>query len=482
MELPSAISGVVPLVVLAAALIASLLRLCGNSASRRPAAQWPPGPPAWPVIGHLHLLGDLPHQSLWKLSQSYGPLMGLRLGGVCTIVASTAEMAKQILHTHDLAFANHPRKAASVHMLLDADMVSAPYGSSTLRRMRQLCNLELLNVKLVAALRHVREEEVRNLARAVLEAGRRGEEKVELRPRLRATTNDIICRMMMGKKIEDVSSKSGKGQLELLNLVEDVHYLMGVFYVGDFIPWLSWLDPNRYLKRMKAGGRQAQILLQEIIDKRRRQKRNADEEDFLDILLATNAEHTMSDDNVIGLILDMFTAGSHTGATAAEWVLADLLNNPTKMHKAQDEIENVVGKSSFVKEEDLKSLPYLRMVVKESMRLHPVGPLLLPREASQECQIKGYKIPAKTCAFINVWAIGRDPSTWENPLQFWPERFDRKEVDFRGFTWTMDIPSNVKILGSSKQVVDMSEAGGLVLDMAIPLCPFATPRLPLNLY
>ncbi|KAI5077603.1 hypothetical protein GOP47_0007427 [Adiantum capillus-veneris] len=474
----------IPFILLAATLFALLLTFYSRACRLPTGAQWPPGPSAWPIIGHLHLLGPLPHQSLCKLSHTYGPLMGLRLGGVPTIVASTAEMAKEILQTHDLAFANHPRSAAGLHMQLDADMVTTPYGG-TFRNMRQICSSELLNAKRLASFRHVREEEVRNLVRAVLQAGSRGEAKVELRPYLRVTTNDIICRMMMGKKMEDVSSESGRGKIELLKL---------------------------------AVGRHIQAILQDLIDKRWRQaERNPNMgKDFLDVLLDASDQDTISDDNVRGLILDVFTAGSHTSAATIEWVLAELINNPASMHKVQEELENVVGKLRFVKEEDLESLPYLQMVIKESMRLHPMGPLLLPHESFRECQIQNYKIPTQTRAFVNVWAIGRDPSTWENPLMFWPERFDINEVDFRdstfkllafssgrrgcpgwnlgllttqlivatlnqGFTWTIGLPTNQN-LGLYNQQVDMSESYDLVLDLAKPLNLFATPMLPLHIY
>jgi cytochrome P450 len=85
-----------------------------------------------------------------------------------------------------------------------------------------------------------------------------------------------------------------------------------------------------------------------------------------------------------------------------------------------------------VTEDDLANLKYLRLIIKETMRLHPAGPLLLPREATEPCKILGYDIPKGTTVLINAWAISRDPKHWEDPEDFKPERFESGIVDFKG--------------------------------------------------
>ncbi|KAI5077568.1 hypothetical protein GOP47_0007392 [Adiantum capillus-veneris] len=363
----------VSLLLIAAAASALLLRRwgsAGNADGRRTAAsQWPPGPAAWPIIGHLHLLGHLPHQSLCKLAQTYGPLMGLRLGGVPTIVASSPQMAKEVLQIHDVVMAYRPRTAAVVHMYFDGrDMGFAPYGPFW-KRMRQLCATELFNGKRLASFRHVREEEARDLASAVVEMGQRGKREVELRSSLLAASNNITCRMVMSKKVGDVVSTHG-GKHDLLSLTEELLLLLAVFYVGDFIPWLSWLDPHCYLKRMKIAGHRAKALMQEVINQRRLQARQgASAQDLLDVLLAAsedpNQDVPITDDNIMGLILDLFAGGSDTSSVTVEWALADLINNPKAMQKLQEELDSVVGKERLVTEDDIESLPYLGSVLKE---------------------------------------------------------------------------------------------------------------------
>ena len=114
------------------------------------------------------------------------------------------------------------------------------------------------------------------------------------------------------------------------------------------------------------------------------------------------------------------------------WTLSELIRNPEAMKRAREEVREVAKKKEMVEESDLSRLVYLKLVVKEALRVHPPAPLLLPRETTETCMIKGYEIPAKTRVFINAKTIAMDPTCWENPNEFLPERFLDSPIDFRG--------------------------------------------------
>lgn len=130
------------------------------------------------------------------------------------------------------------------------------------------------------------------------------------------------------------------------------------------------------------------------------------------------------------LILD----GSDTTAVHLIWIMSLLLNNPHAMKRAQEEIDTKVGKARWVEESDIKNLVYLQAIVKETLRLYPPVPLLLPHEAIQDCKVAGYHIPKGTRLYINAWKIHRDPNIWSEPEKFIPERFltSKANVDVRG--------------------------------------------------
>ena len=112
--------------------------------------------------------------------------------------------------------------------------------------------------------------------------------------------------------------------------------------------------------------------------------------------------------------------------------MSEMLKNPKVLETAQAEVRKVFKGSENVDEARLQELDYLKMVIKETLRLHPPAPLLVPRECREEIKINGFDIPVKTKIIVNAWAIGRDPRYWPDAESFKPERFQESSVDFRG--------------------------------------------------
>ncbi|CAH2045415.1 unnamed protein product, partial [Thlaspi arvense] len=130
---------------------------------------------------------------------------------------------------------------------------------------------------------------------------------------------------------------------------------------------------------------------------------------------------------------NIFLAGIDTGAITMIWAMTELVKNPKLMKKVQSEIRNCLGDNKErITEEDVDKVPFLKMVIKETFRLHPAAPLILPRETMAHIKVQGYDIPPKRRILVNAWAIGRDPKLWTNPEEFDPERFVDSPVDYRG--------------------------------------------------
>ncbi|CAN6466446.1 unnamed protein product [Victoria cruziana] len=102
------------------------------------------------------------------------------------------------------------------------------------------------------------------------------------------------------------------------------------------------------------------------------------------------------------------------------------------MAAARSELKRIIGADRAVEESDIPHLTYLEAVLKETLRLHPPGPLLAPRRADATTCVGGFTIPKHAQILVNVWAIGRDSAYWEDATSFLPERFLESDVDFKG--------------------------------------------------
>ncbi|OVA20832.1 Cytochrome P450 [Macleaya cordata] len=391
----------------------------------------PPSPPKLPIIGNFHQLGTLPHRTLRDLANKYGPLMLLDLGSAPTLVVSSPEMAEEITKTHDLVFANRPATKGAKTLLYNCtDVGFASYGEYW-RAVRKICVVELLSAKRVQSFDVVRKEEIRVLMEKITHSVG---DTVNLTELLLNLANNLISRVAFGKKYDEEDGTSRLG-----HLTRDVLTLMGTFSVGDYFPLFSWVDGLTGLTgRMRKTFRDMDAFFDQVIEDHLSNNgaNYADHETVVDILLRAQNDKTLNitlaRDNIKAIVLDLFVAGTDTVSVVVEWAMVELMKNPEMMKKAQEEVRRVVGNKSNVEEDDTHHMDYLKCIIKEILRLHPPVPLLVPRESSEDTNVAGYHVPAKTRVFVNAWAIQRDPKSWPNPEEFIPERFNNNPIDYRG--------------------------------------------------
>uniref|UniRef100_A0A0C9QXQ9 TSA: Wollemia nobilis Ref_Wollemi_Transcript_939_1808 transcribed RNA sequence n=1 Tax=Wollemia nobilis TaxID=56998 RepID=A0A0C9QXQ9_9CONI len=439
-ELPQEIAGgAVDLTIIIAFAISVFLYVFYTiNLSIRKASRLPPGPFSFPIIGNLHQFGNLPHRNLQDLAAKYGPIMFLRLGSFPTLVVSSPEVAKEVLTTHDLAFASRPASAAGKYLAYDhKSLALAPYGHYW-RYFRKICVTELLSARRLECFRSIREEEVALAMRSIWDKSQHGTVSINVSKVLSSITSATVWRILSGTRYcED--DLAGEGR-EMRDMVHEVTYTIGSTIIGDFIPWLDWLDIQGNKRRMMKAHNFFDRVVQKIIDEHVKARRSSNmdnqrKKDIVDVLLDMNDDDVlagdvkMSMDGIKATIFVLFIGGIETTATTLEWAMSALLQNPRVAKKLQQEIASAVGKHRIVSESDLTNMEYLRCVITETLRLYPAGPLLLPHESTEARTVCGYNTPEKTRLLVNVWAIGRDSMVWEDPLEFRPERFMGKNFD-----------------------------------------------------
>ncbi|KAH7387821.1 hypothetical protein KP509_16G043100 [Ceratopteris richardii] len=247
----------------------------------------PPGPPAIPVIGHLHLISNYPHHSFWELSKRYGPLIFVRFGSVPVIVASSPDTARQILQKHDQIFSWRPRTAVTSYLYEGRNILFSQPGPYH-KLIRQVAFSRLSGNKRLESFRPIISSEIRQLLSNISHASN----NVSVRGKLYESTFSIISAIVIGKSTKNISFRSPKA-----------------FNIGDYFPFLATLDLQGYAQRSKAVSQILKVIFGEIFNERRNDRENRDDkmqdEDFLDALMTVSSnqkEVPITDTHLKGIL------------------------------------------------------------------------------------------------------------------------------------------------------------------------------------
>ncbi|KAJ4888321.1 Cytochrome P450 71B4 [Raphanus sativus] len=405
---------------------------------------FPPSPPKLPFIGNLHQLRGLFHRSLHSLSKKHGPVILLRLGVLRMVVISSSEAAEEVLKTHDLECCTRPVTLASTVFSRNGNDVGFGEYGEAWRELRKLAVREFFSVTKVRSFRYVREEESDLMVKQLRESALK-QSPVDLSKTLFCLTASIVFRTAFGQSFLE-NKHIDKERIEELML--EAHSNM-TFNLTDMFPTagLGWFMDfvSGQRKRLHDVFTEVDTFLNHIIDDHQSKNFTQDRPDFIDYLLEMIPKQERSEsfkltiDHLKGIIQNIYLAGVDTSAITMIWAMTELVRNPRVMKKAQDEIRTCIKikQNERIDEEDVDKLHYLKLVIKETLRLHPAAPLLLPRETMSQIKIQGYNIPPKTFLVVNTWSIGRDPKHWEDPEEFIPERFIDSPVDYKGQSFEM---------------------------------------------
>ncbi|KAI9076677.1 hypothetical protein K1719_041442 [Acacia pycnantha] len=368
----------------------------------------PPGPSPLPVIGNLLELGDKPHKSLAKLAKTYGPIISLRLG----------QFLSDRTVPDAMKAANHDEYSLSF-------LPVSPHW----RSLRKLCNNQLFGHKVLEASQDMRRNKLQQLLQELEQCSVAGQ-AVDIGKAAFKTTLNLLSNTIFS--VDLIQSTGTAGELrEMAGIMKE----LGTPNVVDDFPVLKKFDPQGVRRRTTIHFSKMLDVFQDLVSRRKKLRENAGSltnNDILDVLLSEENREVMQGKRIKHLSLDLFAAGTDTSTSTLEWGMAELLRNPRAMSKAKAELEETIGTGKPVEESDIARLPYLQAVLKETFRLHPPAPFLLPRKAEKDVELGGYIIPKGAQILVNVWAIGRDASIWENPEEFMPERFMGSEIDVKG--------------------------------------------------
>ncbi|KAM5559621.1 cytochrome P450 76A2 [Rosa sericea] len=404
----------------------------------------PPGPPGWPLLGNMLDLGAMPHKTLTRLRHKFGSVVWLRIGVRNTLVIQSTKAATEFFKNHDLTFVERNiNEGARVHDYHKGSLALAPYGTQW-RVLRRLVTVDMLTNKRINETAMIRRKCVENMQKWIEEEASKLNDNgsssngVHVARFVFLMTFNLLGNLMLSRDLVDPNSKEG---LEFFDAMRGLMEANGHANMADYFPWLRWLDPQGVKRRMKKHVGKALEIASGFVKARMKERNLVGGEktrDFLDVMLDFKDDENdesakISDHHLNIFILEIFMAGSETTSSTTEWALTELLCNPETLIKAKSELNRVIGPNRKIEEGDIDNLPYLQCIIKETLRLHPPIPFLVPRKAVQDTKFMGYFVPKDTQVFVNAYAIGRDPDVWTNePDSFKPERFIGSKIDYKG--------------------------------------------------
>ncbi|KAL4576012.1 hypothetical protein LXL04_012100 [Taraxacum kok-saghyz] len=472
----------------------------------------------WPIVGHWNLFGGssgLPHIALGSMAVKHGPIFTVRLGIRKVLVVNSWEIAKEIFTTHDVNISSRPKFTAAKILGYNYAMFGITSYGPYWREMRKIASLQLLSSRRLEQLKHVRVSELESSIKTMHELWKekrdaKGKVLVDMKKWFGELDMNVMLRMVVGKRCSGVENTEEDKEMNRYNEVfREFFRLLGLFVVGDTLPFLGWLDLGGHVNGMKRVAEEIDCITGKWLEEHKR-KRDSGENDYMDVMISAVETGGLQDYDHDAIIkstcLDIIASSADTVTTMLTWTLSLLLNNLFALQKAQEEIDKYVGKDRQVNDSDITKLVYLQAIVKETLRLYPAAPLGAVREFSEDCTVAGYHVPKGTWLMVNIWKIQQDPQIWSDPSEFRPERFlsgIHTHVDVKGTNYEL-IPygagrrmcpglafslqmlhivlatllQNFDVSSPNDAPVDMSGSVGLVNAKASPLEVQIVPRFP----
>nr|WNT44093.1 CYP82BF1 [Corydalis yanhusuo] len=501
----------------------------GTTPHGRPSPPKVPG--AWPLIGHLHLLGgNHPlHIVLGTMSDKYGPIFTMLFGKHPSLVVSSSQFAKECFtSTNDKLFSYRHVPTGVKHMFYNNDSFGfAPYGSYW-REMRKMNSLSLFSHHRVERLNRIRTFQLNIWFKNLYEMCNKEKSTTSTEGvvvEMKSWFDEMFFHVLVNMIVKPTNDDEG-----LVNKYRDVAkeagHLLSSMAVSDMVPSLGWLDHLFGLvSKMKKTAKDMDSILTTWLEQHKssqqlrsngRADQTEEEKEEEKGLIAELL--SMPDSALFGHNRDiviksacqaLIMAGSDSTSATLTWVLSLLLNHREVLKKAQKELDQVVGKDRQVDDSDIKDLVYLQAILKETMRLYPTAPIL-ERLAVEDCIVGGFHVQAGTTLFVNVSKVQRDPNLWTDPSEFEPERFltgSNADVDLKGQDYEL-IPFGsgrrscpavsfsvrimllvlalfihsfeVKLVGDG--ILDMTESSGHTNCRSSPLEVLISPRLDSKIY
>lgn len=417
--------------------------------SSRKRLNLPPGPPGPPIVGNLFQVarsGKPFFQYLREAIAIYGPILTLRMGTRTMIVISSAELAHEALIEKGQVFASRPRENATRTIFsCNKFTVNAALYGPVWRSLRRNMVQNMLSAARLKEFRRAREVAMDRLVDRIRAEAAANDGLVWVLRNSRFAVFCILLAMCFGIEMDAEMIERVDNMMKTVLIILDPR-------IDDYLPILRPLF-SKQRKRVQEVRKEQIETLVPLIEKRRNAIQNPGSDptaasfSYLDTLFDLKIEgrkSSPSDAEIVTLCSEFLNGGTDTTATAIEWAIGRLIENPKMQTRLYDEIRTTVGDKT-VDDKDVENMPYLAAFIKELLRRHPPTYFSLTHAVTEPAKLGGYDVP--TDANVEIWlpGISDDPKIWSEPDKFDPDRFflGKEEADITGVKGVRMMPFGI---------------------------------------
>ncbi|KIW14371.1 hypothetical protein PV08_07153 [Exophiala spinifera] len=381
----------------------------------------PPGPPTTAIIGNVH---QIPTKGSYLMftewAKTYGGIFSLKLGSATAIVLTDRRLVKQLIDKKSSIYSNRPHSYVSHNLITGGDHVLIAHYSKVWQRYRKVIHQHFMESIVMKDHLPLQQAEASQLLHDFV-----------VRPdqhmwHPKRFTNSIACGTIWGVRSPTIDTEH---MLRLYRLMEDWSVVMepGNTPPVDIFPALHYVPEavfGNWRTRARHVGKAMNDLYNDMLTGlEKRRETVGPKYSFMDRVLDQKDKLDLNRHQLYFLGGTMMEGASDTSSSIILAAIQAFVKWPEVMHKAQEEIDSVMGEDRSPVWSDYPSLPYVAATVKEAMRWRPVVPLAFPHAVDEDDWIDGYKIPKGSVVFINAWGMHHDEKKFPNPDVFDPDHY-----------------------------------------------------------
>ncbi|KAK8750012.1 hypothetical protein OTU49_015182, partial [Cherax quadricarinatus] len=388
----------------------------------------PPGPWGVPILGYLPFLTKDIHISLMNLATRFGSIYRLSFGNKMLVILTDPKIIRDAFRREEF----HARPSSALYDMFDGYGLVNTSGI-TWRNQRRFLHerLRALGMKTTGPGREQMEVRIMSEVECFLQCLATGKGKaLEVGELLCNASTNVMCSLLMSVRFR----LNNPNFLRFMELHDEGFKLFLKCDITSYIPVSKYIPSvSENFQKLIQSRDESGEMIREIIKERRETFDPSHTGDILDCYLLE--EHRAKEEGrvlfegkdfdrqLVQVMTDIFSAGEETVKTCLLWSLVYLLRHPKVMHRVQEELDAVVGRSRMPCLDDQQHLPYTEATLCEVLRRSTVVPLGTFHATTRDTTLGGYTIPKGATVIPLLYACHMDSQLWEDPQRFDPTRF-----------------------------------------------------------